>query len=156
MVGGTIDADHLTAHWDEALRLAVSVGSGHATASGMLRRLAAYPRQNGLAVALREIGRVERTLFAPDWMRDPGLRRRANAGLNKGEARNALARAAAPRRAARMGAYQPHRQLHLDAGCSACTRPTQTAARAALAARSMSSRPVRANRTLRALSCRDP
>jgi hypothetical protein len=28
-----------------------------------------------------------------DWISDPALRRRANAGLNKGEARNALARA---------------------------------------------------------------
>ncbi len=77
----------------EALRLAVSVGSGHASASGMLQRLFAYPRQNGLAVALREIGRIERTLFITlDWIRDPALRRPANAGLNKGEARNALAR----------------------------------------------------------------
>ena len=56
----------MRAHWDEALRLAVSVGSGHTSASGMLRRLAAYPRQNGLAVALREIGRIERSLFTPD------------------------------------------------------------------------------------------
>ena len=93
MVGGTVDADHVRAHWDEALRLAVSVGSGHASASAMLRRLAAYPRQNGLAVALREIGRVERSLFTLDWLRSGELRRRANAGLNKGEARNALARA---------------------------------------------------------------
>jgi TnpA family transposase len=59
----------------------------------MLGRLAAYPRQNGLAVVLRELGRVERTMFTLDWIRDPALRRRANAGLNKGEARNALARA---------------------------------------------------------------
>jgi len=29
----------------------------------MLRRLGSYPRQNGLALALREIGRIERTLF---------------------------------------------------------------------------------------------
>jgi hypothetical protein len=29
----------------------------------------------------------------PDWISDPALRRRSNAGLNKGEARNALARA---------------------------------------------------------------
>jgi TnpA family transposase len=93
MVGGTVDADHVRAHWDEALRLAVSVGSGHASASAMLRRLAAYPRQNGLAVALREISRVERSLFTLDWLRSGELRRRANAGLNKGEARNALARA---------------------------------------------------------------
>ena len=71
----------------------VSVGSGHVAASDVLRRLAAYPRQNGLAVALREIGRLERTLFTLDWLRSSDLRRRANAGLNKGEARNALARA---------------------------------------------------------------
>jgi TnpA family transposase len=30
----------------------------------MLKRLGAYPRQNGLALALREIGRIERTLHA--------------------------------------------------------------------------------------------
>ena len=87
MVGGTVDADHVRMHWDEALRLAVSVGSGHASASSMLRRLAAYPRQNRLAVALREIGRMERSLFTLDWLRSGELRRRANAGLNKGEAR---------------------------------------------------------------------
>lgn len=29
MVGGTIDVDHLAAHWEEALHLAVSVGAGH-------------------------------------------------------------------------------------------------------------------------------
>ncbi len=84
---------HVRAHWDEALRLAVSVGSGHTSESSMLRRLAAYPRQNGLAVALREIGRVERSLFTLDWLHSGELRWRANAGLNKGEARNALARA---------------------------------------------------------------
>jgi TnpA family transposase len=93
MMGGAIDVEHLRTHWDEALRLAVSVGSGHVAASDVLRRLAAYPRQNGLAVALREIGRLERTLFTLDWLRSSDLRRRANAGLNKGEARNALARA---------------------------------------------------------------
>ena len=46
-----------------------------------------------LAKALREIGRIERSLFMLDWFRDPSLRRRVQAGLNKGEARNALARA---------------------------------------------------------------
>ena len=73
--------------------MATSIHAGAVTASAMLRRLAAFPRQNGLAVALREIGRLERTLFTLDWIRDLDLRRRAHAGLNKGEARNALARA---------------------------------------------------------------
>jgi hypothetical protein len=58
----------------------------------MLRKLGSYPRQNGLAVALREIGRIERTLFILDWLQNVELRRRVHAGLNKGEARNALAR----------------------------------------------------------------
>ena len=59
----------------------------------MLRKLGGYPRQNGLAVALRELGRIERTLFTLQWLRDVELRRRVHVGLNKGEARNALARA---------------------------------------------------------------
>jgi len=52
-----------------------------------------YPRQNGLAVALRELGRIECSLFILDWLQHPDLRRRVHAGLNKGEARHALARA---------------------------------------------------------------
>jgi TnpA family transposase len=59
----------------------------------LLKKLASYPKQNGLAKTLREIGRIERTLFMLDWFLDPALRRRVQAGLNKGEARNALARA---------------------------------------------------------------
>jgi TnpA family transposase len=52
----------------------------------MMKKLASYPKQNGLAKALREIGRIERALFMLDWFRDPSLRRRVQAGLNKGEA----------------------------------------------------------------------
>lgn len=59
----------------------------------MLRKLGSYPRQNGLAVALRELGRIERTQFILSWLQSVELRRRVHAGLNKGEARNALARA---------------------------------------------------------------
>src|SRR5208282_2253408 len=93
VIGGTIDLRVIAESWDEILRLAASIKAGTVTPSAILRRLAAYPRQNALAKALREIGRLERTLFTLDWISDPGLRRRTNAGLNKGEARNALARA---------------------------------------------------------------
>src|SRR4029077_8839398 len=55
--------------------------------------LGAYPRQNGLALALREFGRLERSLFTLQYLKDIEFRRRIHAGLNKGEARNALARA---------------------------------------------------------------
>ena len=62
-------------------------------ASLILRQLASYPRQNGLAAALREVGRLERTLFTLDWLGDAELRRQTSRELNKGETRNSLARA---------------------------------------------------------------
>ncbi|WP_215765014.1 Tn3 family transposase, partial [Gluconobacter sp. P1D12_c] len=93
MAGDPINTDHVAAHWDDLLRLVTSIRSGTVTASAMLRKLGSYPRQNGLAVALREVGRIERSVFMLDWIQDLDLRRRTQAGLNKGEARNALARA---------------------------------------------------------------
>ena len=59
----------------------------------ILRQLAAFPRQNGVAAALRELGRLARTLFTLDWLSDPELRRQTSQELNKGESRNSLARA---------------------------------------------------------------
>jgi len=50
-------------------------------------------RQNGVAAALRELARLERTLFTLDWIDDPELRRETGQELNKGESRNSLARA---------------------------------------------------------------
>ena len=88
-----LNIKHIRTHWDEILRLATSIKQGTVTASLMLRKLGSYPRQNGLAVALRELGRIERTLFILDWLQSVELRRRVQVGLNKGEARNALARA---------------------------------------------------------------
>ena len=93
MIGGTLNIKLIRTHWDEILRLVTSIKQGTVTASLMLRKLGSYPRQNGLALALREFGRIERTLFILDWLQSVELRRRVHAGLNKGEARNALARA---------------------------------------------------------------
>jgi TnpA family transposase len=93
MIGDAINVKHIKNHWDEILRLAASIKQGTVTASLILRKLGSYPRQNGLAMALRELGRIERTLFTLDWLQNVELRRRVNAGLNKGEAKNTLARA---------------------------------------------------------------
>ena len=93
LIGGSINTKLIEQQLGEVLRLAASIQQGTVTASLILRKLGAYPRQNSLALALREIGRIERTLFMLEWLEDPALRRRVTAGLNKGEARNALARA---------------------------------------------------------------
>ena len=68
-----------------------SIGAGFLSFSGSTTVVnpeksyaAAYPRQNGLAVALRELGRIERTLFTLEWLQNTELRRRVQIGLNKG------------------------------------------------------------------------
>ena len=93
LIGGRVNVKDISSNWDEVLRLMASIKTGTVPASLILKKLANYPRQNGLAKALREIGKIERSLFGLAWYQDLGLRRRVNAGLNKGEARNALARA---------------------------------------------------------------
>jgi TnpA family transposase len=93
LIGGPIKTKVIQQQLSEVLRLAASIQQGTVTASLILRKLGSYPRQNSLAVALREVGRIERTLFMLTWLEDPTLRRRVTAGLNKGEARNSLARA---------------------------------------------------------------
>ncbi len=93
LVASAINLRVISDHWFELLRLAMSIKTGTVTASVILRKLAAYPRQNGLALALRELGKLERTFFTLQWLQDPELRRRSHVGLNKGEQQNALRRA---------------------------------------------------------------
>ena len=93
LIGGKLNLKLVRTQWEEILRLTASIKHGTVTASLIIRKLASYPRQNSLHTALREVGRIERSLFMLEWMRDPELRRRVQVGLNKGEARNALARA---------------------------------------------------------------
>src|SRR3984893_6198308 len=93
MISGRINVDLIRVHWTEIPRVVASILTGTVTASLIMRQLASYPRQNGVAAALRELGRLERTLFTLDWITDPELRRTTGQELNKGESRNSLARA---------------------------------------------------------------
>ena len=90
LIGGKIKEPLITANWPDILRSAATMATGVMPPSQLLRKFAAYPRQHELAVALREIGRVERTLFIIDWLLDTDMQRRAQIGLNKGEAHHAL------------------------------------------------------------------
>ena len=90
MTAAIINIRVISEHWFELLRLAVSIKAGTVTASLILRKRVAYPRQNSLALALRELGKLERTLFTLQWLRDPELRRRSHVGLTKGEQQNAI------------------------------------------------------------------
>jgi TnpA family transposase len=93
LLGKRIRTDVVREHWNEVLRLVASLKASHVAPSIMLRRLAAYERQNQIDIALQEIGKIERTLFMLDWLENPSLRRRCQAGLNKSEQRHALTQA---------------------------------------------------------------
>ena len=88
---GKVNADLIDRNWADILRVATTMAAGTMRPSQILRKLASYPRQNELAAALREVGRVERSLFMIDWITDPDMRRRAQVGLNKGEAHHGVA-----------------------------------------------------------------
>jgi TnpA family transposase len=120
-IAGRPDDKLIAAHWDDVLRLTASVRTGIVSASLMLKRLGSYPRQNGLAQALREIGRIERTLYTLDWLEQPQLRRQATAELNKGEARNALARAVCFHRLGQLRDRTVEAQQHRASGLTLVT-----------------------------------
>jgi TnpA family transposase len=90
LIGGKVREPVISSNWPDILRSAATMVAGAMPPSQLLRKFSAYPRQHELAVALREIGRVERTLFIIDWLLDADMQRRAQIGLNKGEAHHAL------------------------------------------------------------------
>lgn len=90
LVGGKVREELIASNWPDVLRSAATMVAGIMPPSQLLRKFASYPRQHDLALALREIGRIERTLFIIDWILDIDMQRRARIGLNKGEAHHAL------------------------------------------------------------------
>ncbi len=93
LIGDSINVDRIKANWNDILRLVTTIRSGQVRPSTLLAKLSAFPRQNGLALALRDLGRINRSIFLPRWWQSPEMRRNATAGLNKSEAQNTLARA---------------------------------------------------------------
>lgn len=89
----TINTRAIREGWEDLIRLAASVKTGVMSASRILRKLNTHHPESGLYKALREVGRIAKTLFLLDYLSDQILRRRVLVGLNKGEAYHSLARA---------------------------------------------------------------
>ncbi len=87
-----IDRRRILERWDDLLRVAGSLKLGWVTASLLISRLQASPRQNALARALQEHGRIAKTLHILRYLEDDEYRRRINRQLNKGESLHALRR----------------------------------------------------------------
>lgn len=90
---GQINIKIIKENYEDVLRLAHSIREGTVSASLIMGKLGSYSRQNSLATALREMGRIEKTIFILNYLANESLRRKIQKGLNKGEAMNGLARA---------------------------------------------------------------
>lgn len=92
LVTGTINTKLIRENFDDILRLTHSVLEGNVKSELILRKLGSYSRNNSLANSLKEIGKIEKTIFILEYASDPEFRRRILVGLNKGEEMNGLAR----------------------------------------------------------------
>ena len=90
LVGDKSRGNTITANWPDVLFCIITMLSGRLQPNQLLKKLAVRPRQHDLAIVLREIGRIERTLFIIEWLLNTDMQRRADIGLNKGEAHHAL------------------------------------------------------------------
>ncbi len=93
LLKGRVSTRLIVDHWEELKRLAGSIRHGVTPSSVLMRKLASYPRQNQLAQALAEVGKIEQTLHLLDCYRDEAVRRRIERRLDRHESANALGRA---------------------------------------------------------------
>ncbi|MDQ2790079.1 MAG: Tn3 family transposase [Actinomycetota bacterium] len=83
-----IDWDLIENHYQDLMRVVLSVAEGKISSATLLRRLSTYSRRNNFYKAFREVGRVIRTIQLLRFMSDPQLRRRTTAETNKVESYN--------------------------------------------------------------------
>lgn len=91
-INGKINIKIIEENYDEIKRIAYSIQTGQVSSSLILGKLGSYARKNRVATALRELGRIEKSIFMVDYITDEKLRQRITHGLNKTESVNALAR----------------------------------------------------------------
>ena len=87
-----IDWELIETHLPDMLRVAVSIKVGRITPSTILRRLGTYSRKNKLYVAMRELGKVVRTVFLLEYLGDSQLRQIIQSATNKSENFNKFAK----------------------------------------------------------------
>lgn len=83
----------LEKHWDDILRLMASIKSKSVTASQIFKRLNSYTKEHPLYQALREFGRIIKTIYILTYINDQLLRSSIEKQLNRIEASNKFARA---------------------------------------------------------------
>ena len=88
-----IDESIIKEQWENILRLLCSIKLGEVKASIILKRLSSYSKQHPLYKAMKEIGRIHKTLFLLRYFDEPSLRQNIEKQLNKIELSHLFAKA---------------------------------------------------------------
>lgn len=79
--------------WDEVLRFIATIRLKVASASQLFKRLNSYSKQHPLYQALKEFGKMPKSLFILKYVDDPALRQSIEKQLNKVESSNKFSKA---------------------------------------------------------------
>ncbi|HZJ20533.1 MAG TPA: Tn3 family transposase [Pricia sp.] len=90
---GIIKKRYLEDNWNDMMRVAGSLRLGTVRASELMGTLLKSDRPSGLAKAIKEVGRVNKTLYLLNYIDSQDYRRRILTQLNRGESRHNVARA---------------------------------------------------------------
>lgn len=88
-----IDENIIKDQWENILRLLCSIKLGEAKASIILKRLSSYSKQHPLYKAMKEIGRIHKTIFLLRYFDESPLRQNIEKQLNKIELSHLFAKA---------------------------------------------------------------
>ncbi len=87
-----INENIIIENYHEILRLVESIRSRKVKASLIMQKIGSYARDNSLAKALKELGRIFKTIYLLEYFTDKSLRKEVQQMLNKGESINSVAR----------------------------------------------------------------
>ena len=85
---GYINTELIAENWDNILRLITSIKLKECTASQIFKRLNSYSRQHPVYKALKEFGKIAKTIFLLKYIDDVELRQAIRKQLNKIENAN--------------------------------------------------------------------
>lgn len=88
-----INLAHLEEHWDDILRLVCTIKLGYSKASTLFRRLNSYSKQHPLYKALKDLGRLYKTIYVYEYMDDEVIRKSVSGSLSKIESSNKFSKA---------------------------------------------------------------
>lgn len=89
----TINLKLIEKHWDDILRFMTTIKLKHITASQLFKRLSSYAKDHPLYQAIKEFGRIIKSIYILTYFDDVELRQRIEKQLNKVELSNKFSKA---------------------------------------------------------------